>query len=234
MQALILAGGMGTRLGNFVKDDPKPLLNVNGRPFVLNIVERLISQGITEIIFCLGYKAKKIIEYFGDGSELKIKISYVLEDNLKGTAGAIRGALKNIDNNEIIVLNGDSFCFFDLEGLMNFHYSKKAIATLTAIKIDNPDRYGLIDFNKNGKIKNFKEKEKGKVGNKPSFINAGVYILNKEIISEINYDANTSLEQDVLPCYIDNNLYVFLLDNNRFIDIGTPKSLCHAGKFFSK
>lgn len=82
MQAIILAGGIGSRLGNIVKDTPKPFLKINNNPFVLKIVERLIDQGIKKIIFCLGHKPKKIIDFFGDGSNWGIQISYVIEKSL--------------------------------------------------------------------------------------------------------------------------------------------------------
>jgi NDP-sugar pyrophosphorylase family protein len=120
MQAIILVGGAGRRLGNIVKNTPKPLLEVNKEPFVVKIVQRLIDQGVKKIIFCLGYKAKKIINFFGNGSKWKVKISYVVEKKPKGTAGAIRGAYTKISDPNVIVLNGDSFCHFDSNNCITY------------------------------------------------------------------------------------------------------------------
>ena len=100
MQAIILAGGKGSRLGSIVKDTPKPLLKINNSPFVLKIVERMIDQGVKSIIFCLGYKSQKIINFFGNGSKWGIKISYEIEKKLMGTAGALRAAYRKISKSK--------------------------------------------------------------------------------------------------------------------------------------
>jgi len=230
MQALILAGGLGTRLGDFVKDDPKPFLTVDGNPFILKIVERLIQQNVTDIVFCLGYKANKIFDYFGDGSTWNVNISYVIENSLKGTAGAIRGALHKITHSDVVVVNGDSFCFFDLKGLMACHYLHNAAATLSVLQADDPERYGIVEFNEQGRIKSFVEK--GKIQSQTAYINAGVYILNKSIILEIDSERPVSLEKEIFPANLDKKMYAFRLNDNRFIDIGTPESLILANTFF--
>ena len=160
MQAIILAGGIGSRLGDIVKNTPKPFLKVNNNPFVLKIVERLINQGVNNIIFCLGYKPQKIVNFFGDGSKWGIEISYVIEDRLMGTAGAIRGAYKKISEFNVIILNGDSFCYFDIPNLVKQHHLNSADITISVLGTDNPERYGLISFNKNMKIDKFVEKTK--------------------------------------------------------------------------
>ena len=230
MQALILAGGLGTRLGDFVKDDPKPFLTVDGNPFILKIVERLIQQNVTDIVFCLGYKANKIFDYFGDGSTWNVNISYVIENSLKGTAGAIRGALHKITHSDVVVVNGDSFCFFDLKGLMACHYLHNAAATLSVLQADDPERYGIVEFKEQGRIKSFVEK--GKIQSQTAYINAGVYILNKSIILEIDSERPVSLEKEIFPANLDKKMYAFRLNDNRFIDIGTPESLILANTFF--
>jgi NDP-sugar pyrophosphorylase family protein len=230
MQAIILAGGMGTRLGKFVNDKPKPFLKIGDNPFVRRIVDRLVKQGISDIIFCLGYKADKISEYFGDGSNWNINITYIVEDELKGTAGAIRGALSSITGDDVIVLNGDSFCFFNLEMLVNCHKENSALMTLTLVKTDEPDRYGLVDFDENGRIKNFQEKGRAKYGS--AYINAGVYVINRSIIMQIDQKRSVSLEKEILPFNLDNKLFAYPLIDNRFVDIGTPESLEYASTFF--
>ena len=233
MQAIILAGGIGSRLGNLVKDTPKPFLEVNGNPFILKIVERLINQGVNDIIFCLGYKPQKIKNFFGDGSRWKIKVTYVVEDKLMGTAGAIRGAYEKILETNVIILNGDSFCYFDIPKLFKKHHLNNADATLSIIKTKNVEKYGLILFNRDMKIKEFIEKPK-KNKKKINYINAGVYIIKKSLIKEIDNSKPVSLEKDFFPNILNKNLQAYILKNEKFIDIGTPKSLNKADFFFNK
>ena len=231
MQAIILAGGLGSRLGNLVKDTPKPFLKVNGNPFILKIVERLISQGIKDIIFCLGYKPKKIIDFFGNGSKWGIKVSYVIENKLMGTAGAIRGAYKKIAKLNAIVLNGDSFCYFDSPNLLKQHYLNNADATLSVLRTNNPKKYGLVVFNENMKINRFIEKT-NKYKKKINYINAGVYVIKKNLIKRINDTSPVSLEKDFFPKILDKNIQAFIIKNNKFIDIGTSNSLKNVNFFF--
>ena len=233
MQAIILAGGLGSRLGNLVKDTPKPFLKVNGNPFILKIVERLISQGIKDIIFCLGYKPKKIIDFFGNGSKWGIKVSYVIENKLMGTAGAIRGAYKKIAKLNAIVLNGDSFCYFDIPNLLKQHYLNNADATLSVLRTNNPKKYVLVVFNENMKINRFIEKT-NKYKKKINYINAGVYVIKKNLIKRINDTSPVSLEKDFFPKILDKNIQAFIIKNNKFIDIGTRNSLKNVNFFFNK
>lgn len=233
MQAIILAGGLGSRLGNLVKDTPKPFLKVNDNPFILKIVERLISQGIKDIIFCLGYKPKKIIDFFGNGSKWGIKVSYVIENKLMGTAGAVRGAYKKITKFNAIVLNGDSFCYFDIPNLLKQHYLNNADATLSVLRTNNPKKYGLVVFNENMKINRFIEKT-NKYKKKINYINAGVYVIKKNLIKRINDTSPVSLEKDFFPKILDKNIQAFIIKNNKFIDIGTRNSLKKAIFFFNK
>ena len=233
MQAIILAGGLGSRLGNLVKDTPKPFLKVNDNPFILKIVERLISQGIKDIIFCLGYKPKKIIDFFGNGSKWGIKVSYVIENKLMGTAGAIRGAYKKITKLNAIVLNGDSFCYFDIPNLLKQHYLNNADATLSVLRTNNPKKYGLVVFNENMKINRFIEKT-NKYKKKINYINAGVYVIKKNLIKRINDTRPVSLEKDFFPKILDRNIQAFIIKNNKFIDIGTRNSLKKVIFFFNK
>ena len=233
MQAIILAGGLGTRLGNLVKDTPKPFLNVNNSPFILKIVERLVKQGIKKIIFCLGYKPQKIIKFFGDGSKWGIKITYIIENKLMGTAGAIRGAYKKITELSVIVLNGDSFCYFNIPKQFRQHSQNNADITISVLSKNNTKRYGVISFDKNLKIKNFAEKTVS-FKKKKNYINAGVYIINKNLIKKINVSKPLSLEKDFFPKYLNMNIQAFIVKNKKFIDIGTPNTFKKADIFFNK
>ena len=233
MQAIILAGGLGSRLGILVKNTPKPFLKVNNNPFVLKIVERLIQQGIKKIVFCLNYKPQKIVNFFGDGSKWGIKISYIIEKKPMGTAGAIRGAYSKISELNVIVLNGDSFCYFDVPELLTQHKLNNADVTISVLRTDKPERYGLILFKKNLKINKFIEKPKN-TKNKISYINSGVYIMRKKIIKKIDHSKPLSLEKDFFPKNLSMNIQAYILKNKNFIDIGTPRSLKKADFFFNK
>jgi len=233
MQAIILAGGSGSRLGNLVKNTPKPFLLVNKKPFVLKIVERLTNQGVKKIIFCLGHKPKKIVDFFSDGSKWGVEISYVIEDKLMGTAGAVRGAYKNISQSNVIILNGDSFCYFDIPNLVKQHQLNRADITISVLETSNPNRYGLVSFNKKMKISKFIEKNKN-YEDKNYFINAGVYVIKKSLIKKINENKPESLEKDFFPSFLDKNMQAFVIKNKKFIDIGTPESLEKADFFFNK
>jgi len=233
MQAIILAGGSGSRLGNLVKNTPKPFLLVNKKPFVLKIVERLTNQGVKKIIFCLGHKPKKIVDFFSDGSKWGVEISYVIEDKLMGTAGAVRGAYKNISQSNVIISNGDSFCYFDIPNLVKQHQLNRADITISVLETSNPNRYGLVSFNKKMKISKFIEKNKN-YEDKNYFINAGVYVIKKSLIKKINENKPESLEKDFFPSFLDKNMQAFVIKNKKFIDIGTPESLEKADFFFNK
>ena len=231
MQAIILAGGLGSRLGTLVKNVPKPLLKVNNKPFVLKIVERLINQGIDNIIFCLGYKSQKLLNFFGDGSKWGISFSYVVENKLMGTAGAVRGAYEEISETNVFVLNGDSFCYFDIPKLLTQHVSSNADITLTVLKVDDPARYGVISFDKHRKVNKFIEKNMFNKNN-ANYINAGVYVIKKQLIKKIDKKNPISFEKDFIPNNLDKNIRAFILKNDKFIDIGTPNSYNNADAFF--
>jgi len=151
---------------------------------------------------------------------------------LKGTGGAIREAINLIRDKDIIVLNGDSFCYFDIRSLTKWHIQKKSIATLTLLKVTDPDRFGIVSLDENNYITRFREKDTMFRGS--SYINAGVYVLNERLVSDIDPSKPISLEIEVLPKYIKSGMQGFLLDDDRFIDIGTPESLEVANFFFDE
>ena len=121
MQAILLCGGMGTRLRSVVSDRPKPMADICGKPFLQYLLEMLRDKGITEVIFALGYMGEMIEEYFQDGSAFGLKIAYSYEEEPLGTGGAIRNALPKILEEEVLVLNADTYFPMDYQGLYHFH-----------------------------------------------------------------------------------------------------------------
>jgi len=230
MIALILAGGIGERLRPITNNIPKPMVPVNGKPFLQYHIEELKKAGIKDIILCTCYLSDKIQEYFGDGSKFGVKIKYSVEKTPLGTAGAVKNAEKYI-NNTFIVLNGDSYLQLEYNQLINFHKATKAQLTIALLEIKDPGRYGLVDIGKEGKILSFDEKTANPKG---KLINGGVYIIEKGVLKAIPSSVNASLEKEIFPKLIkQGNVYGFVV-NNYFIDIGTKESYMKAQEDFKE
>ena len=219
MKALILCGGLGTRLRNVVSDVPKPMALVNNKPFLEYILNWLTFHGIRDVIFLAGYKADKIEEYFHDKFK-GMNLRYSIEPKPLGTAGAIKYASQKYDiGKDFILINGDTYFDLELENMIEFHKSKSALATIALKLSDNTDRYGLVSVDDTFKITKFLEKEKSK---EPGFINAGVYVLNHKILDLIPLDKAYSIEKEIFPQFSDKEDLYGYPDGGRFIDIGIP------------
>jgi NDP-sugar pyrophosphorylase family protein len=236
MKALILAGGLGTRLRDKVGDLPKPMAPVAGKPFLEWQLMLLKGQGITDIVVCAGYMADKIVEYFGSGKKLGLDIEYSIEDQLLGTAGAVKNAAGYIDDS-FLLLNGDTFFDVDLRGLAEFHEAKEALMTLSLRVVKDMSRYGSVHIDIVNRIKGFKEKQSA--GSEPGFIdaayiNGGIYIIEPQVLDNILDEEAVSLENDVIPNLVETNRLFGYVAEGAFIDIGTAESYESAQKFFAK
>ncbi|MCL4321330.1 MAG: nucleotidyltransferase family protein [Deltaproteobacteria bacterium] len=249
-QAIILAGGLGTRLKAVIKDIPKPMADIDGKPFLEYLLRFLSAQGIEEVIISCGYKHEVIENYF-KGRFGGLKIYYSIESEPLGTGGAVKKALefinagnKNADNKkyeDILILNGDTFFNISLKELYGFHKAKNSDLTLALKALKNFDRYGTVKIDYNNKIKGFEEKKPQKEG----FINGGIYLLSVNLInlllsSKLNLSAVFSFEKDFLEVYYNYKdkdikkgfgLYGLPFDENSyFIDIGIPSDYESAKK----
>ncbi|WP_230410038.1 sugar phosphate nucleotidyltransferase [Candidatus Kuenenia stuttgartensis] len=177
MEAIILAGGYGTRLQSVIKDIPKPMADINGRPFLSYLMDYLLCQNIRKILLSVGYKHEIIKNYFGLRYK-NLDIEYVIEDKPLGTGGAIKEALKWVEGDDVVVLNGDTFFYLELKKLIEFHLAQDAILTIAVKLMHNFDRYGTVVL-KEGKIINFEEKTFKAAG----YINGGVYVIKKRFLS---------------------------------------------------
>ncbi|ECR6676698.1 nucleotidyltransferase family protein [Campylobacter jejuni] len=211
MQAIILCGGLGTRLKSVIKDIPKPMAPINNKPFLEFIFEYLKKQGIKEIILAVSYKYEVIQEYFKD-EFLGIKIKYSIEKEPLGTGGAIKQALKFIKN-ELYVLNGDTFFDIDLSKLK----LDKSKICLALKQMNDFDRYGTINIDKHGLVISFKEK----VFKKQGLINGGIYFLNKDIFNDFTLQEKFSFEEFLQENYKKLKARACIFDDY-FIDIGVP------------
>lgn len=225
----ILAGGLGTRLQSVIKDQPKVLAEVNGHPFLEYLLNQIDSAGFKEVVICVGYLGDQIKNRFGEKYK-NLNLSYSYEQSLLGTAGGLRLALPFLKSETILVLNGDSFCDVNLKDFLDFHLDKKANASLVLSEINDTSRYGKVTLDKNDQIIGFKEKREGNSG--PGLINAGIYLINHQLISKLPPGV-LSLEKEVFPKWIGQSFYGYKT-NTSFIDVGTLERYKKAEEFFAK
>ncbi|EAK7841901.1 D-glycero-D-manno-heptose 1-phosphate guanosyltransferase [Campylobacter jejuni] len=222
MQAIVLAGGLGTRLKSVAQDLPKPMAPINGKPFLTFVLEYLKKQGITEIILSVSYKYELIQEYFKDEFD-GMKIYYNIEKELLGTGGAIKDAMKFIKN-QAYVLNGDTIFNIDLKKLV-LNDSKICIALK---QMQNFDRYGTVNVDDHGIVTSFEEK----IFKKQGLINGGVYLLKKDIFEEFDLDRKFSFEEFLQVNYKILKIQTQFFDDY-FVDIGIPQDY-HNFSFLKK
>lgn len=225
MEAIVLAGGFGTRLSHIVSDVPKPMATVCGQPFLKYIFEYLSQNGVNHIILAVGYKSEIIQEHFCDNYN-GISITYSLEDTPLGTGGAIKKALECCKENDVFIINGDTYFDVDLKKMKAFHSEKDSNLSIAVKSMSNFERYGVVVIEDN-KIKKFEEKKptlKGK-------INGGVYLINGKIMSAVN-ENSFSFEKVILESGLVD-IYAFE-SNGYFIDIGVPEDYYRAQIDFEK
>ena len=218
MQAIILAGGLGTRLQSVIKNQPKVLAEINDKPFLYFLLKSLINKGVDKFIFSVGFLHEQIEEFLlNEFPSLNYKLS--IEETALGTGGAIKQALTLINNEDVVVLNGDTFFNINLQQYYAFHQQKNAKCTLALKPMKDFDRYGSVKVDEQYKVENFNEKKYCESG----LIYGGVAIFNKEIYLESikNLSIPFSFEKEFLEKKIDS-LYGFV-DENYFIDIGIPE-----------
>ena len=219
-EAIILAGGFGTRLQSVVNDVPKPMAPINNEPFLNYIFDYLKHYQIKHVVLSTGYLSEKIIEYYK--TEFNgIKISYTKEETPLGTGGGIRLALEKCTTSNVLVLNGDSFFDVDIESHNIKHKLSNAQYSLALRKIENASRYGTIKLGNANSIIAFTEKD-----NIEHFglINGGVYILNRELfLTQTHANTPFSIEKDFYESRI-SELKIFGFEyDGYFIDIGIPE-----------
>ncbi|MEW6387402.1 MAG: nucleotidyltransferase family protein [Thermodesulfobacteriota bacterium] len=226
---VILAGGAGTRLKAVVSDRPKVLAPVGGRPFLAYLLDQLARAGIKEVVLCTGYQAEMIEAALGDRYQ-SLNLKYSREEKPLGTGGALRLALPHCASDPILAMNGDSFIDADLTAFWSWFAPRDRNAGLLLTKVRDTRRYGSVQVREDGLILGFAEKS---AAFGPGWINAGVYILRKHVLSLIPLGKPYSLERELFPALAGKNLYGFPV-TGKFIDIGTPESYLEAEKFFGK
>src|SRR5208282_3614070 len=219
IKAVLLVGGLGTRLRSVLPSTPKPLASVGDKSFLELLVWQLRYQGIRRLVMCTGYLSDQIEKAFGDGHPWSVTIEYSKEPHPLGTAGALKLAQPYLRNApEFLVLNGDSFLEIDFSQLMRFHRRRGGVATMAVRQVENASRYGTVQVDSSGRVKGFAEKTGSTL---PGLINAGVYVFSPAIFQHIP-EGPASLETGVFPRLLDQNMYA-LQQHGLFVDIGTPE-----------
>ncbi|MFT4018359.1 MAG: nucleotidyltransferase family protein [Agriterribacter sp.] len=217
-EAIILAGGLGTRLRSAVPDLPKCMAPVNGRPFVEYVINSLRKQGIQKFVFALGYKSEAFDDFLNAVlPENEYTVS--LEDEPLGTGGAVRLAASVTSNENVLVTNGDTLFKADIQQVAAFHKSKSAECTLSLKPMENFDRYGAVELDAEGRVKIFKEKQYFPEG----LINGGIYLLNVKAFQKKPFPEKFSFEKDYLEKYYTAGNIYGIAQDAYFIDIGIPE-----------
>jgi len=225
-QAVILAGGKGTRLAPLTHTIPKSLIQINEKTITENLFDLLKKYNVNNVILSVGHMKEKIKDYFGDGSNFDIKITYIEEDEPLGTAGALRLGKKKLKET-FIVSNGDELKNINIEEMYSSHKENKAMATIALTTVQDPSQYGVAKMQEN-KILEFIEKPKNPVSN---LINAGFYIIEPDVLSLIP-EGFAMLEKDVFPLLAEQQKLYGYVFSGQWFDTGSVERLEKAKKLW--
>jgi len=224
-QAIILAGGLGTRLRSVVSDVPKCMAPVAGKPFLHYVIAHLQNNGIQSFIFSVGYKSESIINFIKNDCS-GISYQFSVEEKPLGTGGAVKFSLEKTTERNILLCNGDTLFKANINELNNFHLLHNSDCTLCLKPMINFDRYGVVELDNDDLIVSFKEKQFYKKG----LINGGVYALNAETFINKNLPEKFSFEKDYLEKFVKEEKMFGLIQDAYFIDIGIPEDYERAQK----
>jgi len=228
ISAAILVGGLGTRLRPVMSDRPKALAPINGRPCLAYLLDQLADAGIEHAVLCVGYMAEQVRGVFGE-TYRRIRLSYSTEPRPLGTGGALRRAVPLFDSRDVLVMNGDSFFESSLAEFAAWHFERLSTASVLLAQVPEADRYGTVRMDRDGRVTEFSEKSADSAAD---WVNAGIYMLNREAILTIPRERPVSLEREVFPALVGHGLHA-CRGRGRFIDIGTPESYARADAFFA-
>jgi len=217
VSAFVVCGGEGTRLRPVLSDRPKSMALISGTPFLQLLLDRLRSQGVGDVILGTGYMAERIERYFGCGNKLALRIRYSREHEPLGTGGALKLA-EPLISDPVLVLNGDSYVEWDLVPVLELFKTKDADLVIVLQTVADVTRYGSVALDHDGRVTQFVEKG---VAAGSGLINAGVYLLRKQIVRGLPAGTAISLEKEIFPRLLDRVVYG-LVCTGLFIDIGIP------------
>jgi mannose-1-phosphate guanylyltransferase/phosphomannomutase len=219
MRAVIMAGGQGTRLRPLTSNQPKPMLPIVGRPMLEHILRLAHHHGITDIVATVQFLASVIRNFFGDGSDLGISLSYATEEEPLGTAGSVKNAEPLLDD-RTLVISGDSLTDVHLTDLIRFHESKGGAVTVTLKRVENPLEFGIVITDEDGRIERFQEKP-GWADVFSDTINTGIYVLEREVIDAIPEGEEFDFSRDLFPLLLDKGYPMYGYVTDRYwTDVG--------------
>lgn len=229
LAAIILAGGRGTRLQAVVSDRPKPLALVAGRPFLAYLLDQVADAGVTRVVLSTGYLAEQFEDVIGSDYR-GMKIIYAVEDQPMGTGGAIRFAGRQSDADQLLVMNGDSYCDADLRAYIEWHTKGGHDVSLVLVKVADAARYGTVEVAADGRVIAFLEKRSISA---PGYVNAGVYLLSRQMLEQLPEGAS-SIERDAFPAWIKQHTVKGWVTDCAFIDIGIPSDYERSHEFMPR
>jgi mannose-1-phosphate guanylyltransferase len=222
MRAFILVGGEGTRLRPLTCNTTKAMVPVLNKPFLGHLLGCLKGHSITDVILALSYLPQGIRGYFGDGARMGVRLYYLIEETPLGTAGAVKNAASYLDES-FLMLNGDIFTDLDITAMIDFHRQHRAEATIAVTPVDDPTAYGLIETDKGGRISRFREKPRPEEVT-TNLINAGVYVLEPEILARIPAGKKVSIERETFPQLLAAGGAMYAYPTSAYwLDMGTPE-----------
>lgn len=226
VDVLVLAGGLGTRIREVLGDVPKVLAPINGRPFLDYVLDWLTSFGAQRVVLCLGHLAGRVTAHMDKRHKDGVEIVPVIEPEPLGTAGALRLARAQLGSDPVLVMNGDTFLYADLDGFLRRHRAVGVGLSLLCAEVPSIARFGSIEVDSNGRIARFVEKDLAQ--ERPGLVSAGMYLVSQAMLDELMRRQGPSLERDFLQSLPAGTIRAEL-SRCQFIDIGTPESLAEAG-----
>lgn len=226
MEAILLVGGLGTRLRPLTDDIPKPMLPVAGVPLVAHQIARLREAGVEHVVLATSYRAEVFADGLGDGSGLGVRLDYAYEDEPLGTGGAIRYAADQLDTVDpvapVLIQNGDIITGHDINAQVKGHVDAEAAVSLHLTTVDDARAYGCVPTDENGRVTAFLEKMSDPVSRQ---INAGCYVFARRVIDTIPAGRPVSVEHETFPALLDSGAVVLgVVDDAYWRDLGTPAS----------
>lgn len=229
LAAVVLAGGLGTRLQSVVADRPKVLAPVGGRPFLTYLLDQIADAAIQRVVLSTGHLAEQFAMVIGDRYR-DIQLTYAHEEQPLGTGGAIRFACGFADANQLLVMNGDSYCDVDLSEYVAWHLDGHHDVSLMLAKVNDTSRYGTVEIEADRRITAFIEKRPEPTA---GYINAGIYLLRRPMLERIP-EGRSSIERDVFPVWLRERPIMGWVSDGGFIDIGIPSDYERSHEFMAQ
>ena len=227
MKGIVLAGGEGQRLRPLTQSRPKPLLPVAGRPCVDFVLRSLVKSGVRELVITTAYMSDRLIQAIADGLGYDASILYSFEGTPAGTAGSVKRVANFIDDTFVVAM-GDVLVDLDVRPLIDFHRRRKSVATIALTEVEDPTEYGIVGLGRDGRIERFKEKPSREEAFS-NLVNAGIYVLEPEVLDLIPEDRKFDFSKDVFPAILAKGLALHGMSiEGTWVDIGRPRDLIRA------